>query len=173
VGNWEYGDTFGFSNMYILPNGQIIIDDINNGANFHLIDSPDLQGLGCAFRFNGLLTTTVANSLPNMINYRLGALPGSPCDTLTGINTIHTQSIKVSVYPNPASDIMQVDVSNRDLSESISFVIYDMLGQEITRQNIPLYQIQINRNNISSGIYTWQIQNSTGQVKANGKMVWE
>jgi hypothetical protein len=48
-----------------------------------------------------------------------------------------------------------------------------MLGQEITRQNIPLYQIQINRNDIASGIYTWQIQNSTGQVKANGKMVWE
>lgn len=113
VGKWDSvgpvgGDLF-FDQMYLLPNGQIIIDDVNGtGSDFHLIDSPDVQGVGCHFHFNGLPTSTLnANSVPNMINYRLGALSGSPCDTITGIKPL-SEPDKIAVYPNPSQDKLYI-----------------------------------------------------------------
>jgi len=161
--------------MQLAPNGKIYISCWDGGAYaMSVINQPDSMGLSCDFVLLGQPTTTESPiDIPYFPNYRLGALQGSPCDTLTGISPQTPKGGLALVYPNPANETVQVEVSNRDLSEPIYFVVYDMLGQEITRQNIPLYQIQINRNDIASGIYTWQIQNSTGQVKANGKMVWE
>ncbi len=97
---------------------------------------------------------------------------GSGCDTLTGLENIEA-SLKVKLYPNPAITTTQLDLYTRDLNEPLSFVLYDVVGKEIMRKNIPLYQIQINRNGLASGIYLWQVQNNTGQAKAKGKLVWE
>ena len=82
-------------------------------------------------------------------------------------------SIKTILYPNPASEMVQLDLYTRDLSESLCFVVYDMIGQEILRRSIPLYSIQIQRGSIVTGVYNWQIQNNKGQIRANGKLVWD
>jgi hypothetical protein len=97
---------------------------------------------------------------------------GSGCDTLTGVENIEA-SLKVKLYPNPAITSTQLDLYTRDLNEPLSFVLYDIVGKEVMKKNIPLYQIQIPRNGVASGIYTWQVQNNAGQAKANGKLVWE
>ena len=179
VGQWDTvgppGAFKAFYQLSLLPNGKIIIDNFNGSSSaFHLIDSPDVQGQGCHFMFNGLPTSTInAASLPNMINYRLGPLIGSGCDTVTGINDLLGKAFTAQMYPNPGSDVIQVDIANRNLSEQISFVLYDMLGHEVLRRNIPLYQIQVSRDGIASGLYHWQVQNVSGEVRAKGKMVWE
>ena len=112
-------------------------------------------------------------AIPYFPNFILGKLRGSACDTLTAIDAIASHSLGTRIYPNPATDVVQIDLYSCDLSEPLSWVMYNILGQEMLRKEIPLYQIQVPRGSFASGLYTWQIQNGKGRIRANGKLVWE
>ena len=164
-----------FYNSFLMPNGEILMCSWQWGPhNFHLIKSPDLQAPGCDFRYYGFATNSrTATGLPNMVNYRMGAMHGSACDTITGLEQVNGSDLKALLYPNPANEMTQLDIRDRDLREQLSFVMYDVVGKEIWRKVIPYYQLLIPRGTLTSGIYTWQIQNAKGQVKTTGKLVWE
>ena len=131
VGQWDTigpaGGFYGFYQLYLLPNGKIIVDNFQGGSRaFHMIDSPDIQGVGCHFIFNGLPTSTLnASALPNMINYRLGALSGSPCDTITGIKLL-SEPDKIAVYPNPSQDKLYITLPR---SADGMITLTDMTGK--------------------------------------------
>ena len=172
-----YRDT-DFYEMNIIqqaPNDKLYISCYNGGSyKIHVINQPDSLGLACDFHALGQRTLALnTNAIPYFPNFRLGALSGSACDTLTAIDPIASHSLGTRIYPSPATDVVQIDLYSRDLSEPLSWVMYDMLGHEMLRKEIPLYQIQVPRNNLASGLYTWQIQNGNGQTKANGKLVWQ
>ena len=170
-------DSFHFGALdvgFLSPNGTIIIENANaTHHGFNVIKEPDQPGNLCHFIKEDTNLHVYADVFINQtFNYRLGKKTGSGCDTLsTGINTVDL--IKTKLYPNPASESMQLDLYTRDLSEALFFVIYDALGRELLRKEIPLYQLQISRGNLSSGAYIWKIQNNKDQVRAVGKMVWE
>ena len=170
-GGEELGDS------YLSPNGQIIVAHWNTGNNvrgMNVITLPDLPNSGCAFVIDTpSLYADNSRILSNTFNYRLGKKLGSGCDTLTGIEQVGVNSIQTKLYPNPASEMVQLDLYTRDLSEPLCFVVYDMVGKEILRQTIPMYSIQIQRGSIVTGVYNWQIQSNKGQIRANGKLVWE
>ena len=88
-------------------------------------------------------------------------------------NLVTTPEMQVKVYPNPAAEMVLVDVLTRNQNESPSFVVYDIVAREILRKNIMQDQMQVPRDGVASGIYTWQVQNGYGQNMAVGKLVWE
>jgi hypothetical protein len=92
VGVYDTSQQFNYFNeMYRAPSGQIIIDEWNGtGTKLHAIDSPEVQGVGCHFRFGGIpIPSLNAHLMPNLINYCMGPLAGSACDTIgTGIKDL-------------------------------------------------------------------------------------
>ncbi|MFM9950378.1 MAG: PKD domain-containing protein [Saprospiraceae bacterium] len=67
----------------LAPDGKIYISATNSVPYLHVINNPDLPGDSCDVCQHCIeLPTWSAFSMPNFPNYRLGALEGSPCDTL-------------------------------------------------------------------------------------------
>ncbi len=78
-----------FAPMALAPDGRIYIAPSSGSSKrFHVIDRPDLPAPDCRFLQHYLnLVKWNARSMPNIPNFRLGPIDGSPCDTL-GINNL-------------------------------------------------------------------------------------
>jgi hypothetical protein len=129
--------------------------------NLCTIDSPDIEGNGCNFSFNtfNLGGKRSGAGLPNMPNYNLGALEGSPCDTLNTAATIPTKSFPINIYPNPAADFLHYQSDETVLC----IIAYDVLGRNYQLQSTSAKPalIQTSRENVSldiralpDGLYT-------------------
>ncbi|MBU3676093.1 MAG: gliding motility-associated C-terminal domain-containing protein [Chitinophagaceae bacterium] len=76
----------GYSNICSAPNGKLYVGNwAGLSKQMSRIDNPNAKGAACGFcprceRYNTAWGS--ATRPPSMPNYRLGALPGSPCDTL-------------------------------------------------------------------------------------------
>ncbi|MFM9949692.1 MAG: PKD domain-containing protein [Saprospiraceae bacterium] len=72
----------------LAPDGKIYINAPNGVDVMHVINNPNLPGDSCDVCQHCVqLPTYNAFSMPNFPNYRLGALEGSPCDTLRQLPT--------------------------------------------------------------------------------------
>jgi hypothetical protein len=168
-----------YRNAKLAPNGKIYIGNASGQLkSMAFIDSPNVRGLGCAFRGrgNGALTQSYTNILtpPNMPNFALGKLVGSGCDTLfaTGLqNVITTKQPSVFIYPNPATNTININYK-LSLTEKATLNIYNLLGmlikQVLINSNKEL--LNINVSGIQSGLYTYKfiptLNNST-----SGKLI--
>jgi hypothetical protein len=92
-----------FITMQMGPDGKIYESCGNGEKVYHVIERPDEKGDSCLFRQSYIQLPTFSGGVPNFPNYRLGALAGSPCDTLTSINEQAAQEQTIKVFPNPAS----------------------------------------------------------------------
>jgi hypothetical protein len=95
--------------------GQSFPNNIFDTANMNLsvINNPEGIGQLCDFQpysFN-LGGRRSFFGLPNMPNYNLGALDGSPCDTLTTIKQFSNQD-KISIFPNPTNGFINIEIQN-------------------------------------------------------------
>lgn len=73
-----------FGPMTIAPDGRIYIVPATGSSKYlHVIDRPDQPGKACRFLQHHIeLPTWNARTAPNIPNFRLGPLDGSPCDSL-------------------------------------------------------------------------------------------
>lgn len=97
--------------IQLAPNGKIYVSCWNGGSYaLNVINQPDSLGLACDFRLFGQPTSTQSPvAIPYFPNYRLGALIGSGCDTLTGIEAIKAaHPAFAALAPNPASDRTEI-----------------------------------------------------------------
>jgi hypothetical protein len=77
-----------------------------------------------------------------------------------------------NLYPNPFTDYATIEFENKN-SENYSIKIYNNLGQVVKIiSNIITNKIKINRENLSSGIYFFQLKNDSG-IRQTGKLVVE
>jgi hypothetical protein len=76
-----------FGPMMQTPDGRIYVVPPAGSSEFmHVIERPDLPAAECRFKQHSInLTKPNGRSAPNIPNFRLGPLDGSPCDTL-GLN---------------------------------------------------------------------------------------
>ena len=83
---------------------------------------------------------------------------------LTGVEELkETNKISVSLFPNPCSDQVFIDVKQR--LESI--IVYDQLGRVVINKNYTTYQVQeqLNISNLNKGIYFVEVKTSGGKSK--------
>lgn len=122
-----------FNTGQLAPDGKIYMSSCNGVNTYHVIEYPNLKGEDCFVNQHSLqLYTSNLSSVPNFPNYRLGALKGSPCDSLiTSSNDVTTSEAIARIYPNPTTDdlYLQVPQSWRELALKIR--IYDADGRVV------------------------------------------
>lgn len=164
-----------FNTSQLGPDGKIYIACGNSEAVFHVINNPDEKGAACNFAQHSLRLPTLVSAVPHFPNYRLGALPGSPCDTITGIKDIAEKEKLLKIFPNPAADIATIDYGYTDWSKGeATMEISNYLGQVVHSQTLPMYSgfQKLEVANYPSGAYTVYIKRK-GLVVATGKLVKE
>ncbi len=148
------------------PNGKIYIGTYHGGtSHLHVINHPDSLGLACGFQFKGQeCMTSNTNKLPNMVNYKLGALVGSGCDTLISSLPQNPQrGLKniIQISPNPASDVVKITIA--DNREQLQLVIYNAVGQ-VVKQTIISGYLLLDVSDLPNGIYHIITGGDTGKL---------
>ncbi|MEG1498586.1 MAG: PCMD domain-containing protein [Bacteroidales bacterium] len=77
--------------------------------------------------------------------------------------------IKVSVYPNPATEYVNVILPN-DIRES-NMDIFDQSGRKVLSQILNQTTTRIELGNLSTGFYTYRIVSNAGENLASGKII--
>ncbi|MFM2305967.1 MAG: Secretion system C-terminal sorting domain, partial [Bacteroidota bacterium] len=118
----------------------------------------DEKGDSCLFKQHGVdLPSYAGYGLPNFPNYRLGALTGSGCDTLTHVGLLSEDEAQIKVYPNPASEFVVVDYGFIDWGKgAATMYITNEAGQQVYEQKLPMYSgfQKIDVSKFTSGVYT-------------------
>lgn len=117
VGSWDPNSTLRpIPNIWagqLGPDCRIYFTSTSGVKNLHVIHQPDLKGKSCDFRYNSYsLPAAHGTSIPHFPNYRLDS--GPVCDpgiVITGTRNIPEVQGVVRVYPNPASDNFEVDIT--------------------------------------------------------------
>ncbi|MCF8239507.1 MAG: T9SS type A sorting domain-containing protein [Saprospiraceae bacterium] len=148
--------------------------------NHNVINYPDEKGLACDF-------CLASDNLPSCLdvpfylysgyypNYRLGALTGSGCDTIsTSISTPGVSRFELIPYPNPTSGPVQVEITLPDYGrQDTELVIHDALGREVHRHRYPPYAYLYtwDTSNVPSGTYVLQLVSDLQTVATNRVVV--
>lgn len=149
------------------PNGKIYIANampcgypstITDSLNTHLtvIDQPDSVGSACNvlpyFQLIGGARSYLG--LPNMPNYDLGSLTGSPCDTLTSIHSELYFEPRIEIFPNPVTDHFKINssiITNADLF--IEIKIFNSNGKLVLEDKMHKIGDEINFNEYAAGLH--------------------
>ncbi len=149
------------------PNGKLYIANampcgypstITDSLNTHLtvIDQPDSLGLACNVLpyFQQIGGVRSYLGLPNMPNYDLGPLVGSPCDTLTSIHTIPATEQGFEIIPNPVSSDFKISLSGIANAENyFELKIFNSTGQLVFKDRKFRIGDKVNCTKFSSGLY--------------------
>jgi hypothetical protein len=163
-----------YSTMQLSPTGQIYL------GNWHGLDSviksipyPDMYGDSCGFNFKYVTTIGNTNDPPIMPFYGLGALKGSPCDTLNPPPPPPVPVFtSIKLYPNPVQDNLIIELPSN--SKRYEMVIYNMLGEIVYRkkqERLTQFKFSISLGYLSKGTYTVKI--NTDKEEYRGKVVKE
>ena len=167
-----------FFNAQLAPDGKIYVSSGNSNYALGVIDNPNGQGASCNFNDTIFPIPTFGSGVPYYPNYRLGALAGSPCDTISGLTETEraAKEKQLKVFPNPASDFVTVDYGFTDWSKQggVSIEIANKLGQVVYAQPLPQYSgfQRLNVGGFASGMYQVFIKRR-GLVVAVEKLVKE
>lgn len=127
-----------FDIAQLAPDGKIYIGTGNSTDKLHVIHSPDSAGLACNIEQHGIaLPRYFSNSLPNHPNYHLGALAGSPCDTLglsVGAPLSPEEGLGVRFYPNPSNG--QFTLTYPVQPEAGMLEVLDLQGRVVYQQRL-------------------------------------
>jgi hypothetical protein len=169
-------NTFGYSSfrqMQLASNGKIYITTLIATKTLHTINTPDEANCNVIQRGQATASFT-ADGLPNYPNFRLGPVDGSVCDSL-GIDNIVVATIPqktmedfLNVFPNPASDILNVEISPPIQG---SLYLYNALGQQIKQINISNNQSQLTTYDIPNGIYFLSVLGASGRLVGRERVV--
>ena len=77
---------------------------------------------------------------------------------------------KALVYPNPATDVLTVDVSSLNYTNELVFALTDVEGKLVMSNDIANGISRIATKNIAAGIYSYQIIDSVNLVDS-GKVI--
>ncbi|MBX7139873.1 MAG: T9SS type A sorting domain-containing protein [Chitinophagales bacterium] len=148
----------------LAPDNKIYIVTWGSDSVLHVIDRPDEQGIACNILQNEVKLPVDNSTIPNFPNYDLGALPGSPCDTLTATSNIKLQTANFTVQPNPASDWLNIVYRT---NEDAVFELFDLYGHRVA--DVQLYSYFKNRllrvSALPAGVYAYQIKVSGEKIK--------
>jgi len=152
-------DTFynGATNItaYNAPDGRIYTgnwDNTNFGLSF--IEYPNVKGTNAHFCQICLPTPFTTSVPPNMPNYELGALKGSPCDTIRPKPVYDL----IKIYPNPVSDYLTIELPTG--SKKVQINIYNMLGEVVlskTSEEIQNDKVELSVKYLARALYSVRI----------------
>lgn len=103
-----------------------------------------------------------AAALTTVVQGHGGTLKACPATSV-----VEMVSNELSVYPNPASDMLTVNLpADTKYNNELQVVIYDVLGNLISVKKVNDGDLKVNFDvaNVESGLYIVQLENSNGQL---------
>jgi hypothetical protein len=134
-----------------------VVSANQSGATYQWYECPSTLISG---ETNQNYTPTVAGDYK--VNVTLaGCTVNSSCIT---VSTLGTESFafnsKLSVYPNPSSDVFSINSDTRG-----TIVVYDLIGKIIKSENIDLGITKLDLSKYPSGLYFMKVTNDSNQTK--------
>ncbi|MCC6724809.1 MAG: hypothetical protein IT258_09890 [Saprospiraceae bacterium] len=154
----------------LAPDGKIYICSGNSTNLLHVINSPNEKGLTCDLQQHSFeLPAQTAFSMPNFPNFNLGALEGSPCDTL-GVSAVGEVEgrITLKLAPNPAKDFVELEMPS-ELIEGF-FTLRTTTGQVVHTQRLTPGWSVVGLEGIAPGLYFWEVKDDK-RVLGTGKLI--
>lgn len=139
------------------PDNKIYLGTLNGTRYLHVINQPDSSSSSCDFQQHEKILPWFTNSVPSFPNFKLGALFGSMCDTITALPEFRDSNIKIEVYPNPTSG--QVTFRIADDIQIKNIQISNMVG---STNNFHFQNNNLDISLLSSGIYTLRLETNRG-----------
>jgi hypothetical protein len=128
---------------------------IDNASNTTITTLTDSSGNTNTGTLNGFtLTGTTSNWTGTG-----GVTTGNTCSTYLNVNDFEFSS-KLSVYPNPSSDVFSINSDTRG-----TIVVYDLIGKIIKSNTIDLGITKLDLSNYPSGIYLMKVTNDKNETK--------
>ena len=156
--------------LQLAPDGKIYLstwDGVLGTDSMHVINNPNGKGDTCNFKYAYQPTYTgYAVDMPNLINYRLGVLAGSGCDTITAVNNVPLINDNIArIYPNPAHQTINLTYTYN--TSPVEFDLIDNIGQAVIKQILGNSQnfAQFSTATLSNGLYYWQLKDSEHTIK--------
>jgi hypothetical protein len=134
--------------------------------NMDVILNPDVVGPGCNYRSNYLYLNggRTTYGLPNMVNYNLGPVVGSICDSLsTGISENSKKNNPFTISPNPVIDLINI-FQKEDFTNGWSYhaSIFTSQGQLVYEKEMSTGDYSIPVSTLTVGFYFLQLKTSSG-----------
>ena len=182
--NDEYNFVTSFGSLMLGPDCRIYGVTAGTTRYMHVINKPNVKGKNCEVFQRGLkMHTHIAWGVPNYPNFRLGASGDNfaPCDStkVLMLNTA-TEDVPqdaahpvVNVYPNPASQDVNVDIHgiNQSYTQG-TWQLHSATGQVVASYPVlsghSEYQFAL--PDLPNGLYVWHLT-LDGRVRQNGKLV--
>jgi len=167
----RYGSTFLSPNYKSIYFSSISIDSVGN-RNFFLseIKQPNSLGFECnlqMFKYP-LINTPSMVTHPSYANYRLGALIGSPCDTIRPMLPYAGNTV---IYPNPFASGFTLQLAEAPIIP-MQLKVYNSVGQIVAESGITYQTTVITvKEGLAAGLYFVQLFDGQGKLVLKEKMV--
>jgi hypothetical protein len=150
------------------PNGKIYISAPNSVQHLHVIHNPNGKGADCDLRQHGLrLKSYIDWFTPNFPNYRLGALPDSPCDSLSGVvQDPRIDTEEFVLYPNPSYGQISFKSLNQLNFDDYLLRVFTVSGLKIFESTL---QKSLDFSQQPNGMYIYKITDKKGRLVQAGK----
>jgi hypothetical protein len=137
----------------------------------HSIEFPDSLGFSCNLLQHNIETPkSYFLTIPNRVNFNLGPIAGSICDSLMlSVNHEAIVNKSIFIYPNPFTNVLQI--SNREFENNCLFRLYNTMGILLIERKLNAANQNIELGKLPSGIYKASIINTDGQVIKNQKLI--
>lgn len=157
-----------YGTMYNGLDGKIYMAPGGTARYLHVINTPEGAGLACNFLERQVtLPDWRWGGLPNFPHYRLGALPGSPCDSLgLGVEEVGGRSTAtLKAWPNPASGQVTLSFA-KVLAERASLLVYTTDGRLVAEESVAAGtdSITLSLNGFATGVYFCTLVTDSGMT---------
>ncbi len=135
------------------------INDFDNSVPVSLLDKFTQKTID--IRKNPVYTF-VMDSMPHQWGKDRFVLILNANSTTTGIaNESNITNIRMAVYPNPASDVLNISINNASFKNS-SISIFNISGNEVMSASMNGASTQLNIESLSNGVYFVKVKNENG-----------
>ncbi|GAB4244887.1 MAG: hypothetical protein Kow0027_04860 [Saprospiraceae bacterium] len=179
VAEWDgfvdaQGNPLFFELLKTAPDGRIYITTFSGqppSRFMGIIEQPDSLGLACDVQQHSqYLPTNNYRTVPNQpFGFGLGAIAGSPCDTVV---TAVTERIErnTSIYPNPTTSLLQVDFP---AATSGTLRLLSISGVELRQWKVNgSRQATLYLDELPAGIYLLQVPLADGRTEVHKVGIW-
>ncbi|HNR20312.1 MAG TPA: T9SS type A sorting domain-containing protein [Bacteroidia bacterium] len=141
----------------LAPDGKIYLSTFQSSTTLHYINNPDLIDTNCNVIQNNFTLPVLNNyAMPNAPNFSLGALQGSPCDTLTAITNLELKDFKLKVFPNPVLSDNYISINYQLPKNKTGLLeVFDITGNMVYKNTLVQWSsIHQFRAYFNTGIYS-------------------
>lgn len=89
----------------------------------------------------------------------------------TGINEASSNKLSVSIFPNPATNFINIELDEADPIDPVEIEIHDLLGKIVYSEINSKNKFRINSSNLPHGIYTISINKNKNSISIHKKII--